>query len=210
MKVLCENCDGRISVRPDTTAGAYPCPHCGAQVDIGFSSASPPLPSLSEIQQHMEEEESEPPPMPPEPQKVYVPAPSPAPAPHGGPSVQVILCYTLVSIVAVVVLFFGISFIVELNSRLQPPKNRDEAISRKFHPTEKYHYLLVEAVKRAMNDPDSFRHGSTSFEKKEDHVIISMYYYGRNGFGGMVRRFVKVRADRNAGDILEILEDSAG
>lgn len=45
---------------------------------------------------------------------------------------------------------------------------------------------LERTVKNAMNDPDSYEHVQTTFEYKNDKVIGTMLYRGKNAFGGKI------------------------
>lgn len=53
---------------------------------------------------------------------------------------------------------------------------------------------LVEVVKEAMNDPDSYKHEKTTYiQTKVDSTdfLITMIYRGKNAFGGVVKNTVK-------------------
>jgi len=45
---------------------------------------------------------------------------------------------------------------------------------------------LERAVKKSMNDPDSYEHVQTTFSYKKDKVIATMIYRGKNAFGAKV------------------------
>ncbi|MCY0976563.1 SHOCT domain-containing protein [Chryseobacterium wangxinyae] len=45
---------------------------------------------------------------------------------------------------------------------------------------------LVSAVKKTMNNPDSFEHVETTFDYKKDKVIATMIYRGNNALGSKV------------------------
>ncbi|CAD7812544.1 hypothetical protein CHRY9390_02528 [Chryseobacterium aquaeductus] len=45
---------------------------------------------------------------------------------------------------------------------------------------------LERAVKKSMNDPDSYEHVQTTFSYKKDKVIATMIYRGNNAFGAKV------------------------
>ncbi|WP_312076816.1 SHOCT domain-containing protein [Chryseobacterium sp.] len=45
---------------------------------------------------------------------------------------------------------------------------------------------LERAIKKSMNDPDSYEHVQTTFSYKKDKVIATMIYRGNNAFGAKV------------------------
>ncbi|WP_417431026.1 SHOCT domain-containing protein [Halpernia sp.] len=45
---------------------------------------------------------------------------------------------------------------------------------------------LERTIKKAMNDPDSYEHVSTTFAYKKNEVIATMIYRGKNSFGAKV------------------------
>lgn len=62
---------------------------------------------------------------------------------------------------------------------------------------------LCLAVKKAMNDPDSFEHVSTTFEYNKNNVIGTMTYRGKNAFGAKILASAKGTFDYD-GNLLEI------
>ncbi|AQW91280.1 zinc ribbon domain-containing protein [Elizabethkingia anophelis] len=62
---------------------------------------------------------------------------------------------------------------------------------------------LCRAVKKAMNDPDSFEHVSTTFEYNKNNVIGTMTYRGKNAFGAKILASAKGTFDYD-GNLLEI------
>ncbi|MCT4228664.1 zinc ribbon domain-containing protein [Elizabethkingia anophelis] len=62
---------------------------------------------------------------------------------------------------------------------------------------------LCRAVKKAMNDPDSFEHVSTTFEYNKNNVIGTMTYRCKNAFGAKILASAKGTFDYD-GNLLEI------
>lgn len=55
---------------------------------------------------------------------------------------------------------------------------------------------LVLAVKKNMNDPNSFEHVETKYwDVGENTIVVMMTYRGKNAFGGVVTESVKVETD---------------
>ncbi|MFC6269702.1 SHOCT domain-containing protein [Frigoriflavimonas asaccharolytica] len=66
---------------------------------------------------------------------------------------------------------------------------------------------LVRAVKKAMNDPESFEHVETTFDYKKNKVVATMIYRGKNAFGGLVLGTVNGTFDYD-GNLLEIQDSN--
>ena len=94
----------------------------------------------------------------------------------------------------------------EEKNRLAAEK-RVKQIESQFSAWDGSHNNLERVVKKAMNDPDSYEHDETVYWDKGDYLIVKMTYRGRNGFGGMVRVFVKAKVSLT-GQILQVLDQS--
>lgn len=84
---------------------------------------------------------------------------------------------------------------------------REEEIKIQFSAWDGSHRNLERVIKEAMNDPDSYEHDKTVYWDRGDHLVVQMTYRGRNGFGGMVRNFVKAKISLS-GQVLQILDQS--
>lgn len=63
---------------------------------------------------------------------------------------------------------------------------------------------LIKLVKEKMNDPESFEHVETrTGDYQDDYFYMSMKYRGKNGFGGVITKYIDVKVDYN-GNILSI------
>ncbi|WP_444945132.1 hypothetical protein ACJJIP_11280 [Microbulbifer sp. VTAC004] len=82
---------------------------------------------------------------------------------------------------------------------------RNKLIKRQFSPWDGSHNNLERFIKKAMNDPDSYKHDKTVYWDKGDHLIVKTTYRGKNAFGGVVRNFIEAKIGLD-GTILEILD----
>lgn len=83
---------------------------------------------------------------------------------------------------------------------------RKERIESQFSPWDGSHRGLEKIIKKAMNDPSSYEHDETSYWDRGDHLVVLTKYRGKNGFGGVVRGYVKAKTSLD-GVILEILDE---
>ncbi len=86
------------------------------------------------------------------------------------------------------------------------PKTRAEKVQALFSGWDGSCKPVVEVVKAAMNDPDSFEHVKTLY--KDDGSVIQVYmtYRGKNAFGGVVTNSVSAKVDAD-GKIISIDTD---
>jgi hypothetical protein len=91
----------------------------------------------------------------------------------------------------------------------QKPKTkaeiRTERISKGFSAWDGSHRGLEKVIKASMNDPDSYDHVETTYWDKGDHLIVKTTFRGKNAFGGVVKNWVKGKADLD-GNIIAVLE----
>ena len=59
------------------------------------------------------------------------------------------------------------------------------------------HPALVRAVKKQLNDPESFEHLETSTIDKGDYYIVIMKFTAKNGFGGRVTNTATVQCGKD-------------
>lgn len=84
-----------------------------------------------------------------------------------------------------------------------PAELRQERIELQFSAWDGSHRNLVERVKSAMNDPDSFEHVDTTYIDRRDDLFLRMKFRGSNTFGGKVLNEVMASADLD-GKILSV------
>lgn len=85
-------------------------------------------------------------------------------------------------------------------------KKRKELLEKQFSGWDGSHIELTKIIKKSMNDPDSYEHAETVYWDKGDYLIIRTTFRGKNAFGGVIKNWVKVKADINTGQITEIIE----
>jgi len=97
------------------------------------------------------------------------------------------------------------------NTTPPPPKPktqkelRTEKISAGFSAWDGSHIALERLIKKTMNDPDSYEHEETVYWDQGDDLIVKTTFRGKNGFGGVVKNWVKAKVDLN-GNVLQVLE----
>lgn len=82
---------------------------------------------------------------------------------------------------------------------------RTERIQQAFSPIDGSHRGLEEHIKKAMNDPDSYKHDETAFVDKGDYLIVKTTFRGKNAFGGVVKNTITAKVDLD-GRVLEIID----
>ena len=88
---------------------------------------------------------------------------------------------------------------------LTPEQERRKLIERGFSAWDGSHEQLEKIVLKALNDPDSYQHDETKFWDMGDHLIVNMSYRAKNGFGAMVKGFVKAKTALD-GSVIEIID----
>ena len=68
------------------------------------------------------------------------------------------------------------------------------------------HIELTKIIKNSMNEPDSYEHVETVYWDMGDHLVIKTTFRGKNAFGGVVKNWVKAKADINTGQVIEVIE----
>lgn len=86
-------------------------------------------------------------------------------------------------------------------------EEKKKRIEKGFSAWDGSHRQLERFIKEAMNDPDSYSHVETVFWDRGDHLVVRTTYRGKNAFGGVVKEWVKAKADLD-GNLLEIIEHS--
>ncbi len=85
-------------------------------------------------------------------------------------------------------------------------KKRKELLEKQFSSWDGSHIELTKIIKKSMNDPDSYEHEETVYWDMGDHLVIRTTFRGKNAFGGVVKNWVKAKADINTGQIIEVIE----
>lgn len=85
-----------------------------------------------------------------------------------------------------------------------PEQIREERIKRGFSAWDGSHRGLERVIKKTMNDPDSYKHVETVYWDKGDYLIVKTTFRGKNAFGGVVKNWVKAKADLD-GNIIQII-----
>lgn len=84
---------------------------------------------------------------------------------------------------------------------------RQKRIEKQFSSYDGSHRNLERAVKKTMDDPDSFDHVSTEYYDRGDHLIVKMTFRGTNAFGGKVINNITVKTSLD-GDILDVISQN--
>ena len=81
---------------------------------------------------------------------------------------------------------------------------RVEKISKSFSAWDGSHIRLSRWVKKRLKDPDSYEHIESRYNDKGDHLVVSLQYRAKNGFGGYTLEYVTAKVALD-GAVLEIL-----
>ncbi|MCY3770633.1 MAG: hypothetical protein OXG98_01215 [Gemmatimonadetes bacterium] len=85
-----------------------------------------------------------------------------------------------------------------------------ERVDAQFSPWDGSHRVLVEAVKKTLNDPGSFEHLETKTMRGTgwpETFVVRMEYTAKNAFGGRVRKFVLVEVTGETGRIVQVFDE---
>lgn len=83
---------------------------------------------------------------------------------------------------------------------------RAKKLESQFSPWDGSHRALERAIKKSMNDSDSYEHVETTYRDLGDSLIVSITFRGKNGFGGVVKNTVVAEVDLD-GNILNIISE---
>lgn len=87
---------------------------------------------------------------------------------------------------------FGFLFLIIMAAIVGSPSTQEgkkSAVELQFSPWSGAHIETERAIKRKLNDPDSYKHFETRYWVRKDGSIKVVTDIGaRNGFGGMVRQ----------------------
>lgn len=84
-------------------------------------------------------------------------------------------------------------------------EQRAEKLKEHFSPWDGSHRNLERAIKKSMNDEDSYEHIETKYWDMDDHLIILTTFSGKNSFNATVKNSVKAKVSLE-GEVLEIIE----
>ena len=118
-------------------------------------------------------------------------------------------CGCMVVLAFVVAALFQLGPFPLFKEKLQPFEARKEArrqtIRRGFSGWDGSHNGVTKMLlKEKLRDPGSYEHIKTTFSDMGDHLIVVARFRSRNGFGGMMRQTIKVKADLD-GNVVQIL-----
>lgn len=84
------------------------------------------------------------------------------------------------------ILIAGVLLVMFGESNKSVEQIRDEQVQELFF-ADGQNYQVVQAVKKSMNDPDSFEHIETKYaDNGTGDVAVTMMFRGKNAFGGKV------------------------
>lgn len=122
--------------------------------------------------------------------------------------------YILVGMIAVPIILIGIFSDSEQAVKEKTPTKsneeirmdqREKEISKHFSAWDGSHVQLTRAIKKSMNDPDSYEHVETVYWDMKDHLVVKTTFRGTNSFGAKVLNYVKAKVDLN-GNVTEVME----
>lgn len=82
---------------------------------------------------------------------------------------------------------------------------RIEKIESQFNQFTGSHRLLEGAIKKILNDPDSYQHDETRYLDNKDHILVTTRYRAKNGFGALVLNSITAKFDIQ-GNLIEVIE----
>lgn len=81
-------------------------------------------------------------------------------------------------------------------------------IKEQFSAWDGSHRQSIEAIKKVMNDPDSFDHDETRYrinlKDENPHMIVITSFRGNNAFGGKVLQRMQTKVDLWTGNVLDM------
>jgi hypothetical protein len=89
-------------------------------------------------------------------------------------------------------------------ANLTPQQRRTKQIEKAFSPWDGSHLVLTRVIKKAMNDPDSYKHDQTTYTDAGDTILVRASFRGTNKFGAIVRNTVTAKTDIDC-NVLKIL-----
>ena len=81
---------------------------------------------------------------------------------------------------------------------------RQKLIKAQFSAWDGSHSTLTKAIKKSMNDPDSYKHDETKYIDQGAILLVTTSFRGKNAFGAVVRETVTAKVDLQ-GNVLEVI-----
>jgi len=97
----------------------------------------------------------------------------------------------------------------ETSNPKSPEESRKEQIEKQFSAWDGSHIGLTAFIKKAMNDPDSYKNVKTTYWGKGDYLVVKTIFRGKNKFGGVVTNWIMAQVDLN-GNVFEVLSEGEG
>lgn len=91
------------------------------------------------------------------------------------------------------------------NEQIEKRKNQ---IERNFSAWDGSHRGLTKLIKKAMNDPSSYKHVEIVYWDMGDHLIVKTTFRGKNAFGAVIKNWVKAKVDLD-GNVIEIISQGS-
>lgn len=102
-----------------------------------------------------------------------------------------------ISIGSLVIIGGSLLFLLLFSHISKKSEPKTAANSGCFSAWDGSHPALVRAVKKQLNDPDSFEHLETSTIDKGDYYIVIMKFTAKNGFGGRISKAATVQCGKD-------------
>ncbi|MGB2925493.1 MAG: hypothetical protein WBB82_09345 [Limnothrix sp.] len=83
-------------------------------------------------------------------------------------------------------------------------EQRRKRIEAGFSSWDGSHIELTKLIKKAMNDPKSYKHEETRYVDNGDYLIVGTTFRGKNALGGVVLNSVTAKADLD-GKVIEVI-----
>lgn len=114
--------------------------------------------------------------------------------------------FSPIIVIAILIAIFFVIDKIEGDGDTSPKTEKEirkEKIEKHFSAWDGSHRELTKAIKKSMNDPNSYEHVETVYWDNGDHLIVKTTFKGTNAFGGTVKNWVKAKVDLN-GNVVEI------
>ena len=112
-------------------------------------------------------------------------------------------------VVVVAVWLFGRILNHPSTSSVPPAEAREALIKSQFSQWDGSHPKVVDAIKKTMHDPNSFKHVETTYWDMKTHLVVKTTFRGTNALNAVVTNWAKVKVDLQ-GNVIEIMEQGQG
>ena len=79
---------------------------------------------------------------------------------------------------------------LKAGAALSPAERRTKEVEKAFSPWDGSHLELTRAIKKVMNNPDSYKHVETRYTDLGDTLMVRTTFRGTNKFGAVVTNTV--------------------